>query len=121
MEALRLFDSELKLMEILWETGPATARDVSLKAAAAVGWNKNTTYTILKKLAAKGYIRRTEPDFFCTPVITRQDAQRAESENLIGRLYNGSKKAFLTSFMDGKKLTQEEAEALLHLIDKNGD
>jgi len=121
MDAIRLFDSELKLMEIIWARSPVTARDVSAEAAQMIGWNKNTTYTILKKLAAKGYIRRTEPGFTCTPLITREDARRAESENLIGRLYNGSKKAFLASFIDGKKLTPGEAEQLLKLIDKNGD
>lgn len=121
MDAIRLYDSELKLMEILWESSPITAKEVSALAAEKIGWNKNTTYTILKKLAAKGYIRRTEPGFVCTPLITRQNAQQAESENLIGRLFDGSKKAFLSSFINGKKLTPEEAETLRSLIEKNGD
>ena len=45
-----LFESEAKLMEILWERGPLPAKEVSLIAADTIGWNKNTTYTILKKL-----------------------------------------------------------------------
>lgn len=121
MDAIRLYESELKLMEILWEKSPITAKDVSAEAARRIGWNKNTTYTILKKLAAKGYITRTEPGFVCTPLITRGEAQRRESESLISRLFDGSKKAFLSSFIDDQKLTAEEAETLRRLIDKNGD
>jgi len=49
MEEIKLFDSELKIMEILWREGSLSAKQISAKAAKDIGWNKNTTYTILKK------------------------------------------------------------------------
>jgi DNA-binding MarR family transcriptional regulator len=54
----KLFDSEAKVMEILWEKGAIPAKEVSLIAADTIGWNKNTTYTVIKKLESKGYITR---------------------------------------------------------------
>ena len=45
-----LFDSELRLMELLWEQEPISAKELSLVAAARLNWNKNTTYTVIKKL-----------------------------------------------------------------------
>ena len=57
----KLFDSEAKVMEIIWERGPLSAKEIRLIAADSIGWNKNTTYTVIKKLEAKGYIRRDEP------------------------------------------------------------
>ena len=66
-----LFESELKVMEILWEHQPVTAKQVSMIAAETVGWNKNTTYTMLKKLEAKGLLTRADPGFVCTATVSR--------------------------------------------------
>ena len=54
----KLFDSEIKVMEIIWENEPISAKQISLIAAEQIGWNKNTTYTVVKKLESKGYIKR---------------------------------------------------------------
>jgi len=117
MKPATLFDSEWKLMEILWETGPTTAKEVSLLAAERIGWNKNTTYTVLKKLVDKGYLERTEPGFVCTPRIDREDARTEETRHLIDRLFSGSKKAFFSHFLDRKDLTPEEVDALRALLE----
>ena len=53
----KIFDSELKILEILWEGGEASAKDVALRAAELVGWSKTTTYTVLKKLVDRGILR----------------------------------------------------------------
>ena len=86
----KLYDSELKLLEILWDSGELPARDVAAQAADAVGWSKTTTYTVLKKCVEKGLVERTEPGFLCRPVITREEAQRRETLGLIDRMYGGS-------------------------------
>ena len=46
----KLFDSEAKVMEIIWDKSPISAKEISLIAAEKIGWNKNTTYTVIKKL-----------------------------------------------------------------------
>ncbi len=69
-----LFDSELKVMEVLWREGTLPAKRVVEILGEEIGWNKNTTYTVLKKCVEKGYLRRDEPDFQCTPLITREEA-----------------------------------------------
>ena len=89
----KLFDSEAKIMEIIWEKGPLSAKEISLIAADSIGWNKNTTYTVIKKLEAKGFIRRDEPGFICTPLVTREEVQKQETESLINRFFGGSKTA----------------------------
>ena len=48
--SLKLFDSELKVMEFIWDNEPVSAKDLTLIAAKETGWNKNTTYTVIKKL-----------------------------------------------------------------------
>ena len=83
---IKLFDSEWKLMEMLWDREPVSAKELSLVAAEQIGLNKNTTYTAIKKLVDKGVIARGEPGFLCTPLVQREEGRRAETESLIDRL-----------------------------------
>jgi predicted transcriptional regulator len=117
METVKLFDSELKIMDIVWEKEPVSAKDISLIAADTIGWNKNTTYTIIKKLIEKNAIVRTEPNFVCTSLIKKEDVQKAETMNLIDKLYNGSKKAFFAAFIE-ENISEDELAELKKLIEK---
>ena len=113
----KLFDSELKLMEIIWESEPISAKDISLIAAEKFEWNKNTTYTVIKRLLEKNILNRTEPGFICSSIIRRADVQKAETQTLIEKLFGGSKKAFFAAFAD-EKLSSEEIAAIKELIEK---
>lgn len=112
----KLFDSELKVMEPLWEGGPQTAGELAKRLAAAVGWNRNTTYTVIKKLIDKGAVSRNDPGFLCTPLVTREEVQRQETDSLISRLFGGSATQFLSAFLSERDLTPAEADQLRELI-----
>lgn len=118
MEQIKLFDSELKLMELIWEREPVSARDLHVLATQRIGWNKNTTYTVLKKLVEKGAVCREEPNFVCTSIVKKEDVRRTETRSLIDRLYSGSKKAFFASFLEDEALTEEELDELRELIER---
>ena len=114
----KLFDSEAKVMEILWEKGAISAKEVSLIAADTIGWNKNTTYTVIKKLEAKGFIRRDEPGFVCTPLVSKEDMQKSEASSLLNKVFGGSRKALFSALLEDEKLSAEEIKELKDLIDK---
>ena len=114
----KLFDSELKVMEPLWEDGPQTAGALAKRLGETVGWNRNTTYTVIKKLVDQGAVSRSDPGFVCTALITREDVQRRETDSLITRLFDGSKAQFLSAFLSEKDLTPAEAAQLKALIER---
>ena len=118
METVKLFDSELKIMNIVWENEPISAKDISLIAAKEIGWNKNTTYTIIKKLIEKNAISRMEPNFVCASLIKKEDLQKYETKSLIDKLYNGSKKAFFAAFIEKNDLTSDDIAELKAMIEK---
>lgn len=115
---LHLFDSELRLMELLWENAPISARELSLLAADRLDWNKNTTYTVLKKIIDKGYVRRQEPNFVCLPLIQKQQVAKEETNSLIRKLFGGSRKAFFAAFLEDESLSEGELQALRALIEQ---
>lgn len=114
----KIFDSELKVMEVIWENGEISAKDVSLKMAELAGWNKNTTYTVIKKLEAKGYIKRTEPGFICSALVSRKEVSKSETDSLVERLFGGSKKALFSALLEDEALTAGEIEELRKMIEK---
>lgn len=114
---IKLFDAELKVMEIIWANEPVSAKEVSRIAADIIGWNKNTTYTVIKKLIEKNVLSRTEPNFICTSLVRKEDMQKSETKNLIDRLYGGSKKAFFAAFVE-ENLSDNEFDELKALIEK---
>jgi len=117
METVKLFDSELKLMDIVWDKEPISAKEIALIAAETIGWNKNTTYTIIKKLIEKQALERTEPNFICTTLVKKEAVRKAETQSLIDKLYKGSRKAFFASFIEND-MSDDELEVLKKLIEK---
>lgn len=116
---IKLFDSELKVMEVLWREGAQPAGQISRILQEQTGWNRNTTYTVIKKCVDKGAIARSEPGFLCSPLITRAEVQRQQTDELIARMFDGSKELFLSSFLGGGGQLNEEEIARLHkLVDE---
>ena len=113
----KLFESEAKVMEIIWAKAPISAKDISLIAAETIGWNKNTTYTIIKKLEAKGFIKRVDPGFICTPLISQNQMQKVEATSLVKKVFGGSRKALFSALLEDEPLSEEEVSALRKLID----
>lgn len=48
---IKLFDSELKVMDVLWKQGDAPAREIARVLTDELGWNVNTTYTLIKLIS----------------------------------------------------------------------
>ena len=113
----KLFDSEAKVMKIIWEKHPISAKEISLIAAETIGWNKNTTYTVIKKLEAKGFIWREDPGFFCIPLVSQNQMQKAEVTSLVKKVFGGSRKALFSALLEDEPLSEEEVNELRKLID----
>ena len=114
----KIFDSEMKILELIWANEPVSAKELSILAGEKIGWNKNTTYTVLKKIEAKGYILRSEPGFVCTSLISREEIQKSETRGLIDKLFGGSRKALFSALLADESLSQEEIEELRQMIEK---
>lgn len=114
---IKLFDSELKVMEALWREGDLTAGQLAVILKEETGWNRNTTYTVIKKCIAKGAIGRKEPNFVCSALISREEVQEQEVEGVINKVFDGSRELFFATFINEKRLTREQIRKLKQLVD----
>lgn len=113
---VKLFDSELRVMDVLWRGGDQTAKQISDILKAEIGWNMNTTYTVIKKCIAKGAVERIEPNFMCRALIAKEAVQEAETDELIGKLYDGSVDKLFAALLGRKKLTPKQIESLKRIV-----
>lgn len=115
---IKLFDSELKVMEVLWREGNLTAGQLALILKEETDWNRNTTYTVIKKCIDKGAIERLEPNFICRALISREEVQEQETEELINKMFDGSAEMFFATFVNEKNLTKDQINKLKKIVDK---
>ena len=113
----KLFDSELKVMGVLWREGDTTAKHISDVLKEEVGWNMNTTYTLIKRCIQKGAIERYEPNFMCHALIPKEKVQAAETDELIDKIYDGSADKLFAALLGRKKLSKEQIDKLLKLVE----
>ncbi|MCI8550896.1 MAG: BlaI/MecI/CopY family transcriptional regulator [Lachnospiraceae bacterium] len=114
--AMKLFDSELKVMEVLWREGDSTAKHISQVLEEEIGWHINTTYTIIKRCIEKGAIRRSEPKFVCHALIPKEQVQEAETDELINKIYDGSADKLFAALLGRKKLSAEQIRKLEEIV-----
>lgn len=112
----KLFDSELKIMDVLWKRGDLTAKQISDILKEKVGWNVNTTYTLIKRCIAKGAIERREPGFLCHALIPREQVQEQETTELLNKVFDGSAEMMFASLLSRKNLSAEEIERLKQIV-----
>ena len=115
-KTVKLFDSELKVMDILWKEGDVQAKHIADVLTKELGWNKNTTYTLIKRCIKKGAIERAEPNFMCHALIPKEEVQEAETNELINKIYDGSADKLFAALLSRKKLSVEEIEKLKKIV-----
>jgi len=114
---MKLYDSELKVMDVLWREGDAPARRIAGILTEQIGWNINTTYTLIKRCVGKGAIERREPGFVCHALVSREQVQEEETQELIDRVFDGSADQLFASLLGKKRVSAEQIEKLRRMID----
>lgn len=119
MRDIRLHEGELNVMELLWSNKALAAKDIAKIIKEYIGWEKNTTYTVIKRLIDKGAITREDPGFICRANVTKRKVQSIETQALLNQLYNGSISNFITSYLAIQKLTGTDIAELQKIISNN--
>lgn len=115
MENLKLGESEYRFATIVWENEPLSSGELVALCEKELGWKKSTTYTVLKRLCQRGFLKNENATV--TSLVKQEDVLKYESEQVINRTFGGSLPRFIAAFMDNKKLSKKEADYLKKLID----
>lgn len=115
---IRLHEGELNVMELLWSNKVLAAKDISKIIKEYIGWEKNTTYTVIKRLIDKGAVQREDPGFLCSAKVTKREIQDIETNALLKKMFNGSLTSFITDYLDHQALSVAQVIELQRIINK---
>lgn len=113
---IRLHEGELNVMELLWSNKVLAAKDISKIIKEYIGWEKNTTYTVIKRLIDKGAIQREDPGFLCSAKVSKKEIQDIETKALLKKMFNGSLITFINEYLSNQSLTTEEIIELQRML-----
>jgi predicted transcriptional regulator len=115
-----LTDSELRLMEVIWQKGSATVAEVADGLPKSLNLAYNTVLTTLRILERKGYLRHTTAKdsraFIYTPLVSREQASRTAVGLLLGRFFGGSAKALVLNLIEDERLNDAELKRVRELL-----
>lgn len=119
MKEIRLHEGELNVMELLWSNKELAARDISKIIKEYIGWEKNTTYTVIKRLIEKGAIIRDDPGFICRANISKRKIQEIETKAMLDKFYSGSLSNFIRGYLGTHTLTSDDYIELQKVLERS--
>ncbi|MBQ7857075.1 MAG: BlaI/MecI/CopY family transcriptional regulator [Oscillospiraceae bacterium] len=114
METPKIFESEYRFCLILWEHEPIRSTELAKLCKERLGWSKTTTYTVIKRLSDRGVVK--SEDAIVTSLISKEEAQLSELDELMEKKFEGSLPAFIAAFARRQSLTQEEILEIRRII-----
>ncbi len=117
MSKIKIAESEIPIMRVIWEGGGQSLPDILNKLSG----NKNTNKTLLSRLVAKGAVRVTKEtarNGIYSAVISEADYIKGERKGFLNRAFDGSKERLLLNFVKEENVTKEELLRLLELVEE---
>ena len=115
MEMPKIFESEYRFCLILWEHEPVKSKDLVQLCQEQLGWKATTTYTVIKRLSERGVVKNENT--VVTSLVSKDQAQQAEIDQLVEKTFEGSVPAFLAAFTRRRQLSDREIDAMQAMID----
>ena len=116
METPKIHESEYKFCLILWEQEPVKSKELVRLCQEQLGWKPTTTYTIIKRLSERGILKNENT--IVTSLVSKDQVQAAEIDELVEKKFEGSLPAFLAAFTRHQKLSDREVDELQAMIDQ---
>ncbi len=116
MEIPKIHEGEYRFCLIMWEHAPISAAQLAKLCLEQLGWKRTTTYTVIKRLGERGILKNE--DGVVTALVSKEDAQAYEIDELVEKKFEGSLPAFLTAFTKRQTLTDSDLDEMQQMIDR---
>ena len=116
MSIPKIHEGEYRFCLILWEHEPVTAVELAKLCNIELGWKRTTTYTIIKRLGERGVLKNENGTV--TSLVSKDDAQSYEIDELLEKKFEGSLPAFLAAFTKRQDVSDKDLDELQAMIDR---
>ncbi len=116
MATPKVFESEYRFCLILWEHEPINSTELVKLCKEQLGWSKGTTYTVIRRLAERGVLKNE--DTIVSSLISKEETQIAEIDELMEKRFGGSLPAFIAAFTKQQNLNEEQLAEIMRIIEQ---
>ena len=116
MSIPKIHEGEYRFCLIMWEHEPVTAVELAKLCDKELGWKRTTTYTIIKRLGERGVLKNENGTV--TSLVSKDDAQSYEIDELLEKKFEGSLPAFLAAFTKRQDVSDKDLDELQAMIDR---
>lgn len=115
---MKISDSELQVIDILWQESPLTVGQIIERTQAHCDWHANTIKTILSRLCDKQAVSREKDGkrFFYSAAVAREEVVSKEADGFLDQFFNGRMAPLVAHFANRKKLTKQEIEEIEKIL-----
>ena len=116
MSTPKIPESEYRFCLILWEHEPITATEMAKLCEEPLGWKRTTTYTVIKRLGARGVLKLENG--IVTSLVSKEEAEASEIEDLVEKKFGGSMPAFVAAFTKHQSISESDLDEMQRMIDR---
>ena len=112
--------SELEILQVLWEIGPSTVRDVNNELLKQKDVNYTTTLKLMQIMADKGILARDESQMKHVYRVAEEEEKTKEHllDKFVDSMYKGSASKLVMQLLGNKKTSQQELQEIKDLLKK---
>ena len=114
-------EAELGILNVLWDRGPSTVRDVHDALYREEGAGYTTALKLLQIMHGKGLVVRDDSEraHVFWPAISKERTQKRFLLDMVQRVFDGSPSQLVLQALGGRpRATREEVEEIRALLDK---
>lgn len=119
-EKYEITDAELEIMQVLWENKECNLAEIIEKLSVNEEKNKNTIKTLIHRLTQKGAIESKKinsKEVIYIPKVSEKKYIKKESNSFLDKVFNGNINKLLLNFVEDKKVSKEELQKLIDIME----
>lgn len=120
MESPSLGRVQLLIMQVLWDKGRATARELTDGVNAIEPIAHSTVQTLLRGLEEKGAVTHKSEGrtFVFFPLIKEQAFKQTATRDLVQRVFGGKAARLVAHLLKSEQVSREEIDEIRAMIDR---
>ncbi len=112
-------ESELEILQVLWEKGAATVREVHDEISKTKDIGYTTALKLLQIMFEKGLVSRNDSSktHIYMPAVSREKTQNHLLGKMIDNVFSGSSSQLVMQALGNHKTSKEELDEIQKLLD----
>ena len=116
-EMPRISESEFEIMKLIWSEAPISTNDVVKRFEGINDWSPKTVLARVVKKGARSYEKKVR-EYIYTTMIKEKEYIHTESSSFLKKFYNGALNSMVLNFIDDDKLTDQDINELIRILEK---